>query len=1222
MSKRNYNLRKNSDSLDLETNQLALEKENRENKLSESKKISNKGEMILYKNLQNIDLTTYDYLFLGREINKIRIQDFNSFILLLNNIKKKFIPSILKNNINFEKIKKDGKFSFKNNNLTDLMLIEKNKKNIEISINSRYIKTNGLVKEKYNLYGTKSFFKGKHCFEIEFLNMHKLELFIGIINISYFNLFKLCIRKEIIQNFLYRKNSSWFNIFNIKQPFFIQCKNKIYNHYIVISDILGLGFDLEQKIFYLFLNGEIINTEVLTVDTGPNYSFVPIISIGRNTEIIFNSGSDLKYEKIYKNYGLVPLDEYEQNRIEISQLKKVTDDYINILKNHGKFIIKNKNISYSDINQIFHIIFDFFGKYSFKETYIISKSVIKEFFEEASKKYYTNNDFKSYYIFLLYILNSSSKKKTIIKNILLNIAENIHIYLKKGYLENIIPLQNLFNFFIFLINRTEIQDFFYSSKKILTKAFKSIFVSFQINTEVFKENNFEFIINFRNDKKSENISSFPNLIMSNKYFHKEIILTQIKLKDNFQIINDLFIKLLKSIYLNGTEGKKNIIYNIFTKFIEKEINNMSYKNIEGFCDLFKNIFIPSMISFNNEYQKEEKMTFSIKNYLIKLEVERERIGGSFQKVHSQFAKEIPNFDELLNYRITNFNNIYFLHFISLFSINMNFYTFWEILKNIIEKLKENINIFFLNKYNETSIDKINENLLEYIKYKLYYINMNELKIFIEFLYNISDFIHKELYPKKLIYFLPEYLIYHMKYVIDFLMNISEICQLSFSSKINYINDLEIKKFIEESFLFNKNLKKICDKCFYEYLNIFIKLIEDKNIKKTELKCKCVNYIKKYFYLEQFFTNKDLYSILNFITLIHNKPKYKNYAFDFIEIFEENINLKESIYYKFGKRLSGVLEKNTNLLRALLILLYDSIDKNLSKLEEKFGELQLIPKIPQNTQNIIYSNNNSLFIDHTEIENLNIDITFNNYLEGRTIFSMNTIDDDIAKKLIILIRSFKDTKYEFLKLNNFYRLTSKIKELYEINSFEYKKLCNLLLSLNNLLFSPINIAKIEDAENDDDDGLNILYYYANLLKKIKDFYNIIINNIIEKNDKKTFIDISKQRNIFHLKDILKVFEKFIPPIEENDYKKMKTFIEKLEQLVPEEETIKQEDFERQNDNINNLCPICSDSIIDTHLLSCEHAICRNCLYQQIFENNVCPFCRVKIKGIKEDPNFKI
>ena len=121
------------------------------------------------------------------------------------------------------------------------------------------------------------------------------------------------------------------------------------------------------------------------------------------------------------------------------------------------------------------------------------------------------------------------------------------------------------------------------------------------------------------------------------------------------------------------------------------------------------------------------------------------------------------------------------------------------------------------------------------------------------------------------------------------------------------------------------------------------------------------------------------------------------------------------------------------------------------------------------------------------------------------------------------------------------------------------------------------------------------------------------------------ELSNPRNIIHLKEMLEIFEKFNPPKEENDYKIMKDFIAKLEQLIPDEELVKNNNIREQNQNNkenSNICSICSDSIIDSHLVPCDHAICRNCIYQHLFENKLCPFCRIEIKGIKEDPNFKI
>ena len=79
--------------------------------------LNNQKEMISYKKIHNIDLTTYDYIFIGRQINNEILQDFDSFKRLLNNIKKDFNPKVLQNNINIENLIKDEKFCFNNNNL-------------------------------------------------------------------------------------------------------------------------------------------------------------------------------------------------------------------------------------------------------------------------------------------------------------------------------------------------------------------------------------------------------------------------------------------------------------------------------------------------------------------------------------------------------------------------------------------------------------------------------------------------------------------------------------------------------------------------------------------------------------------------------------------------------------------------------------------------------------------------------------------------------------------------------------------------------------------------------------------------------------------------------------------------------------------------------------------------------------------------------------------------
>ena len=63
------------------------------------------------KQLQNVELTTYDYVFVGSQFYNTTIQDFESFTKLLRSIKNKFKPSLFKGNYNIQNINKEGKFS-------------------------------------------------------------------------------------------------------------------------------------------------------------------------------------------------------------------------------------------------------------------------------------------------------------------------------------------------------------------------------------------------------------------------------------------------------------------------------------------------------------------------------------------------------------------------------------------------------------------------------------------------------------------------------------------------------------------------------------------------------------------------------------------------------------------------------------------------------------------------------------------------------------------------------------------------------------------------------------------------------------------------------------------------------------------------------------------------------------------------------------------------------
>ena len=1249
----NFNRKKRSNSFDFKTNAILGEVE-KEDRLSKTKIFNKKKNLISYKNIQNIDLTTYDYLFNGREMHGITLQDFDSFKTLLNNIKKEFNPKLLQNNINFENIEKSGKFSFNNSNITELIILNDNenekKNNIEISINNRYLKTNKNSFKNVNLYCTKSFFKGKHCFEIEILNFTAIDLVIGILNISKINFFRenLDSRNKLSDNL---KNRNDLFSYKLKEPFFIKKNNIPYNHYLVYGDTLGFCFDLDKNIFYLFLNGELVFTEVLKLRLEQNDSFTPYIDLGRDNEIIFNPGDKLKYGNNYLDYGFVPLDETGQNNFELSNLKKITDDYLDILVNNAK-LIGDKNITYSDINQIFHIIFDFLGKYSFKESYIIYNSIIKKYFLEKNKdKNIKLEDLEIYYFFLQFILNYSRKgKKTIVKIILLNIAETIHILLKKGHIEkNSILINNLFELLIFLLNQKDIQIILKSLSNSLINIFRSIFTSFNICKEYLIDNYIDFPLKQNIEQNNNNISDsiFSNI--------EEDIFEKININKNIleYSYQNLYLKLLESIYHNGTEGESKIIFKIFKKYLEKELE-------DNICVSFKNCYIPLLKSFNDKYKKGDKIVISIKKYLIKSEIDGEKIGGTVETVHEKFTKNIPNIEELLNYKINNPYNVFLLNFLSSYYINnyyMNndFYLIWNEYKDLLKQLETVLKSFLLDKEKINNIESVHDTFIKYLNYRISYFNMNDLNIFIQFLYNIADFILNELYPKQLIYFLPDKILHKFSKIIDFIIEIQNLCD-TWMLILSIIDckkqDIEIKNVINEKLLLANNLKELCNKCCHQYLSIHIKIINDENIQNPEINCNCLDNLKKFLNIDEFFTNDDLFSIFNFLNSVHNKTEYKDSVISFAQIFDNNFNSVISPYYNLGKRLIVLLPKNLNFLRVIIILLYNRIDRKLTKLEEAFSEYNFIPRNSQilnnNLQNnfnpnIIYSSNNNIIVvndrnfNNNQINRNNLEMINNAIDEGipingrRLIVISELENNDIIindrNKLIKLENSLNDMKQEILKLNNFYGLTSKIKELYQNNTLENRKLYNLILSLNNLLFSKTNIDKIENNrnQNENNNRIDVINSYSELLKNVFEFYKTIITNIIEINDEDILKEISRQRNIINFKEMINIFEKYNPPKKEDDYKIIKDFIIKLEQLIPEEETLKQNTINESNESNNeqnNICLICSDATIDSHMTPCGHPICRNCLYQHLFENKLCPFCRVEIKGIQEDPNFKI
>ena len=145
---------------------------------------------------------------------------------------------------------------------------------------------------------------------------------------------------------------------------------------------------------------------------------------------------------------------------------------------------------------------------------------------------------------------------------------------------------------------------------------------------------------------------------------------------------------------------------------------------------------------------------------------------------------------------------------------------------------------------------------------------------------------------------------------------------------------------------------------------------------------------------------------------------------------------------------------------------------------------------------------------------------------------------------------------------------------------------------------------------------------------------MFKNITSINKENIMKELSKRRNIYHLKEIGQCFNKLKDRNNNvknnfcNYLKNFNDFVKYLDSLVSENKTKKliiNVNFPRNSgiqSKDKNLCPICSDSVIDTYILPCEHSICRNCLLSMISGNKVCPFCRTEIKGIKEDKNFHI
>ena len=735
------------------------------------------------------------------------------------------------------------------------------------------------------------------------------------------------------------------NCFFLESPIFIKKDaNNIYHHYLKYGDIIAFGFDLDNKLIYLYLNGEIVNTYILHVEMGENISFIPFISLNKFSEIIINLGEELKYEKNYKEMGFIPFNIVGANNYETSNLKKVTDDYINILINDGKSIIKNNNITFSDINEIYHDVFEFLGNISFQHSFITQNCFIKH----IEINYENEIDFELYYICIRYILYSVKDKKSLLKNIILNLIESIHIYLIKGDLS----FKKLYNLFICLLSKNDIINIISEFDSYTMKyIFSQIFVPFHPNEDIFNQINLDIIIKSNQNLKIKNDFIFKDLIIDS-----QILTHCIKLAQEFydkQNICKIFSKLIEIILKNGIESKgnenmrDNIIIKNLNDFLKSELNILCNSNIcinkkvLRFNDILKSFFIPGMLLFNNFCEESKKsnnnylISYPIMKYLIKNR--KAKLGGTMEYIKEHFINKINNYDEIISMKINNLNSVFLIEFIELFFLNKNSEDLWHFLYHIFSEYEDFTEKNFITSIKKGSHDEIHSKFLSFLKYKLYFPSLEEIEIIIRFLINFSNILH-DLYPSKLIYFLPLELILLLisviTFFIDVIANLFNVNKDILEHSNSYQNEKE--KYIDDIIALTEN-------CLKQYISILCKIISDKCVKLAPLKCFLLKFLQTLLIKVRFITEEQIISIFNFINEIHNKKIYKNEVFNFTKLFNNNLKISEKSFTNLGLKLYKIFKQkeNNNVLRITLIILYNNINSSLSNLEENLAEKKII-----------------------------------------------------------------------------------------------------------------------------------------------------------------------------------------------------------------------------------------------------------------------------------------
>ena len=882
-----------------------------------------------------------------------------------------------------------------------------------------------------------------------------------------------------------------------------------------------------------------------------------------------------------------------------------------------------------------------------------------------------NNNLEICYIILGYILNSVKNKKSLLQNIILNFAEIIHISLLTGQSS----VKYTLKLFTYLLNKNDIILILSELGPTITRVFTEIFVEFTPMHKFLQRIKLDYIIisgeNEINSNDNE-IDIFKDLSISSKDLDDNFDKIKNENKFSFACYKDL-IKIIVNIRLKFDDNKNKIIYKSFKKYIKtqkKLIKSDSDLAKYRLNNILKTFIIPTMSLFNNDFNnmndndKKSVINYWIKKFENENNTKEEFLGGTFKYVKDQYAKNINNFEEITKtknnteYKLFLFEIIDFLFNTSIFG------TFFDIIKMHTNMTKD----IFLNTVKNETPSQIISSFMKYFYSKINLFTVKDYEIIINFFDNFICILLDVLYPNNLIYFLNDNVLLHLSSFVELLY---DICSWPMSGDTpECISNKKVMLF------------DLIENCIKNSYTLFCKIIDDNSIKKIDLKYRLFFLVfPGMVYKQYILKDEQFFIIFNFMNSIHNNPKYNNQVSNIMDVIGKEVISKNGLT-ELGKRLQILfkIKGENNLLRTVLILIYSYINQYLSKLEEVFTEYNFQSTVDnKNTNNNINNNrnvniinpdnninnndnntndNNRIIILENNSDNVNgilleilqriIEVEQNPNNQGNSeernpiIFRDSNNQEIVAipfriplsrpnisqlndkEKLKILEKSFHDISKEFLKLIYFYKLAENESELYDSDTFENKFLNNLLISLYNIIFSPNNYNKIKDED--------VMISYLNLLTNLLEFYNLIFENIKSLKNENILKEFAKKRNLYHLKEILLSYNKLFNGkykekniINNEDLKYFNNFINNLEQIVPEEDTIKNIIDSNSNSSTKikkNICPICADSVIDTHILPCEHSICRNCLIQCLSENKICPFCRVKVIGIKEDKNFKV